>query len=96
MAVEHYRPKGEVLEGNLRLRPGYYWLAATWDNLLPSCTDCNSPRRQEESGGTVRVRGKGKYFPLAKGSRRAKSPGAESRENPLLLSSQKKTNRKSA
>ncbi len=27
-------------------RPGYYWLAAEWTNLLPSCTHCNQNRRQ--------------------------------------------------
>jgi hypothetical protein len=85
VAVEHYRPKGEVIVGKVRVKPGYYGLAAAAENLLPSCTDCNSPRRQEESDGTKRVRGKGNFFPLAKGSRRAKSPGGEKREKPLLL-----------
>ena len=89
VAVEHYRPKGEVIEGKVRVKPGYYWLAATADNLLPSCTDCNSPRRQPEPDGTERVRGKGNYFPLAKGSKRAKTPGAEKRETPLLLHPEK-------
>ena len=41
--VEHYRPKGGV-EGEVH--PGYWWLAATWDNLLPSCIFCN--RRQTQ------------------------------------------------
>jgi hypothetical protein len=85
VAVEHYRPKGEVIEGRQRIKPGYYWLAATWQNLLPSCTDCNSPRRQQTEGGQKVVRGKGNYFPLAPGSRRAKVPGQEKREKPLLL-----------
>ncbi|HEY6126515.1 MAG TPA: hypothetical protein VIV63_17810 [Steroidobacteraceae bacterium] len=89
VAVEHYRPKGEVIEGKARVKPGYYWLAATADNLLPSCTDCNSPRRQPEPDGTERVRGKGNHFPLAKGSRRAKTPGGEKREVPLLLHPEK-------
>jgi hypothetical protein len=84
VAVEHYRPKGAVVEGKERL-PGYYWLAATWKNLLPSCTDCNSPRRQEMEDGKKVVRGKGNRFPLAPGSRRAKAPGQERREHPLLL-----------
>src|SRR5688500_1280853 len=40
--VEHYRPKGAFLrpDGSLS-NPGYYWLAAEWTNLLPSCIDCN-------------------------------------------------------
>ena len=89
VAVEHYRPKGEIIEGDKRVKPGYYWLAATWDNLLPSCTDCNSRRAQTADDGTARVRGKGNYFPLAKGSRRATRPGAELREDPLLLNPEK-------
>jgi hypothetical protein len=85
VAVEHYRPKGEVIEGKVRLKPGYYWLAATWQNLLPSCTDCNSPRRQASQDGKKVVRGKGNHFPLAPGSKRAKAPGQEKKEKPLLL-----------
>src|SRR4051812_36358022 len=38
--VEHYRPKGGVeIDGDLT-EPFYYWLAAEWTNLLPSCADC--------------------------------------------------------
>jgi hypothetical protein len=84
--VEHYRPKGEVIEGKVRSKPGYYWLAATWANLLPSCTDCNSPRRQEvDSSGEKVVRGKGNHFPLVAGTKRARVPGKERQEKPLLL-----------
>ncbi len=43
--VEHYRPKGAV-EGAPD-HPGYWWLAMAWDNLLPSCIDCNRRRRQK-------------------------------------------------
>lgn len=42
--VEHYRPKGRVEGGNDH--PGYWWLAAEWTNLLPSCIDCNRRRKQ--------------------------------------------------
>lgn len=85
VAVEHYRPKGAFVEGKVRVKPGYYWLAAAWSNLLPSCTDCNSPRRQEMEAGKKVVRGKGNFFPLEPGSKRAKSPGDEANEKPLLL-----------
>lgn len=84
VAVEHYRPKGAVVEGKAML-PGYYWLAAAWRNLLPSCTDCNSRRRHRMENGTKVVRGKGNLFPLAPGSRRARGPGDEKKEKPLLL-----------
>lgn len=42
--VEHFRPKGAV-EGDA-VHPGYWWLAMAWDNLLPSCIDCNRRRNQ--------------------------------------------------
>jgi hypothetical protein len=84
VAVEHYRPKGMVVEGKTRL-PGYYWLAAVWENLLPSCTDCNSRRGHRMADGNKVVRGKGNIFPLEPGSRRAKAPGQEKKEKPLLL-----------
>lgn len=42
--IEHYRPKGEV-EGDAAHR-GYWWLAVAWENLLPSCLDCNRRRYQ--------------------------------------------------
>jgi len=42
--VEHYRPKGGIT--NLAGHPGYWWLAYQWDNLLPTCRDCNKSLRQ--------------------------------------------------
>lgn len=36
--VEHYRPKGGVSGCD---HPGYWWLALTWSNLLPTCAGCN-------------------------------------------------------
>jgi hypothetical protein len=42
--VEHFRPKARVTEAPSH--PGYWWLAATWANLLPSCPACNQLRRQ--------------------------------------------------
>ncbi|WP_282171192.1 hypothetical protein [Ruegeria atlantica] len=44
--VEHFRPKGRLLED--RSHPGYWWLAATWENLFPSCVDCNQSRFQSQ------------------------------------------------
>ncbi len=84
MAVEHYRPKGEVVIAGKRTPPGYYWLASAWDNLLPSCTDCNSPRRQVLPDGTAVV-GKANAFPLSAERTRAFAPGAESAERRLVL-----------
>lgn len=44
MDVEHYRPKGNVAGTD---HGGYWWLAADWENLLPSCIDCNRRRKQK-------------------------------------------------
>lgn len=42
--IEHYRPKGAVAEDEGH--GGYWWVAMDWDNLLPSCIDCNRKRWQ--------------------------------------------------
>lgn len=43
--VEHYRPKAKV-DGD-DTHPGYWWVAMDWENLLPSCLDCNRRRKQK-------------------------------------------------
>jgi hypothetical protein len=85
--VEHWRPKGDVEEADgTRLGSGYYWLAATWTNLLPSCIDCNRKREHViHPTGERRVIGKGNYFPVRPGTARASAPGMEAQEKPLLL-----------
>jgi uncharacterized protein (TIGR02646 family) len=85
VAIEHYRPKGEVTINGRRTPPGYYWLASDWDNLLPSCTDCNSPRKQDLPGDASRTAGKANAFPLTSEESRATTPGGERREKRLLL-----------
>lgn len=42
--IEHYRPKGGVEDDPEHW--GYWWHAADWHNLLPSCIDCNRRRYQ--------------------------------------------------
>lgn len=49
--VEHYRPKGAVAEDPDH--PGYWWLAMRWENLLPSCIDCNRKRKQKVVAGAT-------------------------------------------
>ncbi len=87
--VEHYRPKGEVLEDDGTKRKGYGWLKLEWTNLLPSCIDCNRERRQElvaPGGSTTPGKGgKACKFPLRDPSKRAKKRGEETGEAPLLL-----------
>jgi hypothetical protein len=78
--IEHYRPKGGV-EGDAE-HWGYFWLAADWRNLLPSCIDCNRRRYQvlpsaltaslvdlREAGKPIWQTGKENAFPVKTGTR---------------------------
>jgi len=78
---EHFRPKGAVQTPAGRSKPGYYWLAAVWENLLHSCQDCNRVRTHHDD----RKSGKGIHFPLRDESARATTPGAEATEDALFL-----------
>ncbi|WP_175421746.1 MULTISPECIES: endonuclease [unclassified Bradyrhizobium] len=88
--VEHYRPKGRV-EGEPN-HPGYWWLAADWANLLPSCLDCNRRRKQVAPvvSATLTVlyeamqTGKQDSFPVL-GARALHEPDDLVTEQPLLL-----------
>lgn len=83
--VEHFRPKGGVVVNGVFDRPGYYWLAATWENLLPSCIDCNRERKQEFSDGKSGKSGKANHFPLSKEERRARRPDQMKQEARIRL-----------
>jgi uncharacterized protein (TIGR02646 family) len=83
--VEHFRPKGGFARDTKLETPGYYWLAAEWSNLLPSCVDCNRARYQKFSRLPYHMTGKANKFPLATEARRARRPGQERHESPLLL-----------
>ena len=90
MDVEHYRPKGGVIDDKGKLtKKGYYWLAADWHNLLPSCIGCNRARTQDQAAedGTVSTgtTGKANQFPVAAGIVRAVKSDQEAAERPLLL-----------
>lgn len=73
-AVEHFRPKGAVQQGQGQNRefPGYYWLAYSWNNLLVSCERCNTC--------------KGSLFPLADPELRARCHHDDvDAEDPLVV-----------
>jgi uncharacterized protein (TIGR02646 family) len=73
--VEHFRPKkGSRQNKDAPLeKPGYYWLAYDWGNLLLCCKPCNS-------------RYKGNLFPLVDPDKRAKSHGDNLEdEEPLFI-----------
>ncbi|UUY07705.1 hypothetical protein LRS11_18070 [Pseudomonas sp. J452] len=89
--IEHFRPKGKVVidpvpPRRTRIRKdGYYWLAASWPNLLIACADCNRPRTQLDYDARARVIGKASYFPLEDEATRAIGPRGLRNEAPLLL-----------
>ncbi len=73
--VEHFRPKASFCQGDGSPleRPGYYWLAYDWDNLLLACPICNQ-------------RFKKNYFPLADPAKRARNHRADlTQEKPLFI-----------
>lgn len=72
--IEHYRPKSSVGSGANELKPGYYWLAGDWDNLLISCPDCNRIRTHDVPGQSKGILlGKGSQFPLSDETRRVRT-----------------------
>jgi len=83
--VEHFRPKSAFIFDGTSKKPAYYWLAADWDNLLPSCIDCNRKRKQQIPGQPPQLLGKKDEFPIDNERRRAKHPGKEVNEKRLLL-----------
>ena len=73
--VEHFRPKATFCQGEgLPLeRPGYYWLAYEWGNLLLACPICNQ-------------RFKKSLFPLSDPAKRARNHHADVfQERPLFI-----------
>lgn len=70
-AVEHYRPKSGYKIGKRLIKPGYFWLAYDWNNLLCSCDVCNNK--------------KGNEFPLKDETERDLSHYNISKEHPLLV-----------
>jgi hypothetical protein len=75
------KPKGDMV----LLTPGYYWLAAEWWNLLPSCIDCNRQRTHDFLEQRSESLGKANKFPLMNNRLPAPSSRHQRFEKPLLL-----------
>ena len=45
--IEHFRPKTEV-SGKAPSKPGYWWLAYDWENLLFACKTCNEEHKKTQ------------------------------------------------
>lgn len=73
--VEHFRPKGfyQQNKGDKQHRPGYYWLAYMWENLMYACERCNRSYKKN-------------YFPLKDPQKRFDPAVLDtSEEEPLLI-----------
>lgn len=74
--IEHFRPKGEIeeLKATGKSKPGYYWLAADWHNLLFSCRNCNQKSKQATATAEeIKSMGKMNQFPLFDETKRVRS-----------------------
>lgn len=74
--VEHYRPKAgynQTPREKKPKKPGYYWLAYNWENLLLCCGPCNRQHKKN-------------LFPLYNPKTRARHHREDiSQETPLLI-----------
>jgi uncharacterized protein (TIGR02646 family) len=73
--VEHFRPKAAVRQSETSglERPGYFWLAYEWENLLFACERCN--RRHKRN-----------LFPLVDPTMRARGPSGDlAQEQPVFI-----------
>jgi hypothetical protein len=66
--VDHFRPKGEAIREEGQKDEGYPWLAFDWTNFRYSAQRSNRLSTNEASGETE---GKGSWFPLLPGSKKA-------------------------
>jgi uncharacterized protein (TIGR02646 family) len=83
--TEHFRPKAKVANIDHASGEGYWWLAATWENLLPACLHCNRSAGPDYFANLSGDPGKGNRFPLLPLSKRARKPGEEASERHCLL-----------
>jgi uncharacterized protein (TIGR02646 family) len=79
--IEHFRPKGGYCNDNNQPlnKPGYFWLASEWENLLFACPFCNQTNTHKiftTEDGKVEIRevvlGKLNQFPLKTETHRLK------------------------
>ena len=81
--VDHYRPKKQAKRSDTESDDGYPWLAFSWDNFRLSAQRSNQINRHDTTDETV---GKGAWFPLMQGSRRATwDDRSIDEERPVLL-----------
>jgi len=81
--VDHYRPKKQAKRSDNEADDGYPWLAFSWDNFRLAAQRSNQINRDDDTDESV---GKGAWFPLMQGSKRATwHDRCLDDERPLLL-----------
>ena len=90
--IEHFRPKAAYnpFKDNIDeklVAPGYYWLAADWNNLLWSCVFCNRKNNLDQPNVVgVKPLGKKNRFPITRKERRIRNHNDDvNTEKRLLL-----------
>lgn len=68
MDVDHYRPKKQAKRSDTESDDGYPWLVFSWSNFRLSAQRANQTNRDDDADEAV---GKGAWFPLMQGSKRA-------------------------
>lgn len=90
--IEHFRPKKafnpfrEAIDEKL-IEPGYYWLAADWNNLLWSCILCNRKNNLDQPNiDGLKPLGKKNRFPISDEDKRIRSHNEDlNNEEDILL-----------
>ncbi|WP_159692162.1 HNH endonuclease family protein [Cognatazoarcus halotolerans] len=81
--VDHYRPKKQAKRSETEADDGYPWLAFSWENFRLAAQRSNQVNRDENTNESV---GKGAWFPLMQGSKRATwDDRCVADERPVLL-----------
>jgi hypothetical protein len=81
--VDHYRPKKQAKRSGTETDDGYPWLAFSWDNYRLAAQRSNQINRDENTDESV---GKGAWFPLMTGSKKATwDDRCIAEERPVLL-----------
>lgn len=82
--VDHYRPKLEAKRSESKTdKPGYEWLAFSWDNFRYAANCSNRVNENIETGA---MDGKGSWFPLLDDTTKARwNNRCEADEKPVLL-----------
>ena len=77
LAVEHYRPKGEVTIDGKRTPPGYWWLASSWEEPAALVHRLQQPAAGRTfPAGCRPPAGKANAFPLADPEKRRRAAPA--------------------